>query len=200
MSIVIVLVLGFGLLHSLTADRRLKEWIAAIIGQRAYEGWYRLTYNVFSVLLLSPALLAMALLGNTILYRVPDLLVPIFLILQLIGIGGLVIATLQIDVMRFAGIRQAITYLRGEPLPLPPEPLQTGGLYAWVRHPLYFFSMMAIWFVPVMTDGLLAFNLGATAYFLIGSMVEERRMLRTFGEEYATYQQRVPWMFPLLRW
>lgn len=200
MSIVIVLVLGFGLLHSLTADRRLKERVARWIGQRAYDGWYRLTYNVISVLLLAPALVTLVTMDSTILYRVPGWLAPGFLIVQLVGVVGLIVATLQIDFWRFAGVSQAIAYLRGDALPLPPEPLQTGGMYAWVRHPLYFFSLLAIWFVPVMTDGLLAFNLAATAYFLVGSLVEERRMLRAFGEEYASYQQHVPWIFPLPRW
>lgn len=199
MSIIIVLVLGFGLLHSLTADRRLKERVARLIGQRAYDGWYRLAYNLISVLFLSPALLALVTLGNAVVYRIPNWLVPIFLILQLIGIVGLIIATMQIDVLRFAGVSQAIAYLRGDPLPLPPEPLQTGGMYAWVRHPLYFFSLLAMWFVPIMTDGLLAFNLAATAYFIVGSMLEERRMLRAFGKEYAVYMQQVPWMLPLPR-
>jgi len=199
MILVIVLVIVFGVLHSLTADQRVKDWFANRVGQRTYDGLYRLTYNIVSVVLLAPAFLVMMTTESTVLYRVPNTFVPIFLIVQGIGVIGLLISILQIDWMRFAGLRQLLAYLNDQPLPLAPEPLQTSGLYAFVRHPLYFFSLLFIWFTPVMTDTLLAFNIGATAYFILGSLIEERRMLRVFGDQYATYRQQVPWMLPIPR-
>jgi protein-S-isoprenylcysteine O-methyltransferase Ste14 len=106
---------------------------------------------------------------------------------------------LQIDLGQFSGLAQALAYIENKPLPLPDELLQTGGVYAFVRHPLYLFSLMIIWALPVMTEGLLIFNLGTTLYFIFGSLLEEKRMLRIFGDEYRAYQQRVPWLVPLLR-
>jgi len=199
MILVIVLVIVFGVLHSLTADHRLKTWIANRIGQRTYDGWYRLVYNLISVALLMPVFLLMLLSESTVIYRVPGPLTPVFLLVQAVGLIGLLLSILQIDWMRFAGLSQVWAYIEGKPLPLPPEPLQVKGTYALVRHPLYFFSLLFLWFTPVMSDSFLAFNIGATLYFLVGSLVEERRMLRIFGEEYTTYQQRVPWMLPVPR-
>ena len=34
------------------------------------------------------------------------------------------------------------------------------------------------------------------AYFYIGTFFEERRLVRTFGEEYRAYQRRVPRFLP----
>ena len=51
---------------------------------------------------------------------------------------------------------------------------------------------------PTMTTTGLAFNIGATAYFLLGSIIEERRMVEAFGEDYTAYQKQVPWMIPFM--
>lgn len=200
MIVVIVLVIVFSVLHSLTADHRVKDWVATQVGERVYEGWYRIVYNAVSVLTLAPIFLAMLLAESTIVYSIEGGLRVVFLAVQGIGFIGLVISLLQIDWMRFAGLSQVLAYVHGQKLPLPPEPLQTRGVYGLVRHPLYFFSLLVLWFLPIMTSTSLAFSISATAYFLVGSLIEERRMLHYFGGEYEAYMQRVPWMLPLSRW
>jgi protein-S-isoprenylcysteine O-methyltransferase Ste14 len=65
-----------------------------------------------------------------------------------------------------------------------------------MRHPLYTGGLLMIWFMPVMTTSLLAFNLAATLYLYIGSLFEERRLLAAFGDEYAAYRQQVPRFIP----
>lgn len=37
------------------------------------------------------------------------------------------------------------------------------------------------------------------AYTLIGTELEERKLLRQFGQDYADYRRRVPRFFPRLR-
>jgi protein-S-isoprenylcysteine O-methyltransferase Ste14 len=65
-----------------------------------------------------------------------------------------------------------------------------------MRHPLYVFSLLVIWFMPTMTDTFLTLNIGITLYFLIGSRIEERRMITEYGDDYQQYRQQVPWMLP----
>lgn len=198
MTIIILWMIGFSLIHSITADKRFKNWVAKIFGERFRHGWYRLFYNAVSVISLAPLFLYMADIAMPI-YSVPAWLVPIFLIIQLIGVIGLVISILQIDWMRFAGFKQAYAYLAGKPLPLEEEPLQTKGLYAFVRHPLYLFSLLFLWFAPTMTHTGLMFNILATLYFVFGSIVEEKRMISYYGEIYTTYRRDVPWLIPFIR-
>ncbi len=198
MSIIILWMIGFSLIHSITADKRFKDWVAQIISERFRHGWYRLFYNALSVISLAPLFLYMA--NNAVpIYSVPRWLVPIFLIIQLIGVIGLVISILQIDWMRFAGFKQIYAYLTGKPLPLANEPLQTKGLYAFVRHPLYLFSLLFLWFSPTLTNTGLVFNILATLYFVFGSIIEEKRMISYYGESYTKYQQDVPWLIPFIR-
>ena len=70
-----VIILGtmvfFGVVHSLTAGPGFKGWAQRTMGERIYQGTYRLLYNVFSVVTFAPVLAAMALTAAQPLYRVP---------------------------------------------------------------------------------------------------------------------------------
>lgn len=197
MITILLWMIGFSLIHSLTADKRFKDWMSNRFSERLRHGWYRLFYNIVSVLSLAPLFLYMSSISQPI-YTVPDWLNPIFLGIQLIGIIGLGISILQIDWMRFAGFRQAQAYLTGQDLPLADETLKTDGLYGFVRHPLYLFSLLFLWFSPTMTNTALIFNILATLYFVLGSIIEEKRMVASYGEIYTSYQKRVPWLIPFV--
>ena len=186
----------FGILHSLLAAIGLKRAARRIMGQRAFDGLYRLLYNAFSALSLIPVGLAIFLLPAQTLWRVPQPWAVGLLLIQGLSALALVGATLQADPLRFAGISQTLAYLRGDPLPLPPEPLQVDGFYRLVRHPLYLFSLLIIWLTPVMTDVYCGAAVAATLYFLLGSRLEERRLTQEFGGTYVAYHQRVPWLLP----
>jgi protein-S-isoprenylcysteine O-methyltransferase Ste14 len=188
---------GFAVVHSLMAGAGLKARLKPHLGERFVEGWYRLFYNLFAAFTILPTLALLVALPDRVLYRVGMPWALLMLGMQLVGVLGLVGALFVTDVWRFAGVRQAIAYLSGDPLPLPPEPLQRRGMYAVVRHPLYLFSLCAIWPLPVMTLNVLLFNVGATLYFVVGSFIEERRMIRTYGDDYRRYRQRVSWLIPL---
>lgn len=71
-----------------------------------------------------------------------------------------------------------------------------GGLYAWVRHPIYTAGLIFLWLTPILTSNLLAMNIGLTLYILIGAWLEERKMVAEFGEAYREYQRRVPMLIP----
>jgi protein-S-isoprenylcysteine O-methyltransferase Ste14 len=119
--------------------------------------------------------------------------------IQAVGVIGVLIGALSTDWLRFVGLRQALAYLRGDDLPLPPEPLQITGLYRLVRHPLYLFSMVGLWAIPFLTANVLAFNIGATLYFAIGLIFEEKRLEAIYSDAYRAYQAQVPALLPLPR-
>lgn len=197
MVFIILWMVGFSLLHSLTADKRVKEWVGTIFSERVRHGWYRLFYNVISVVTLAPVFIYAALYAQS-LYTVPAPFALAFRLIQVIGAIGVMVSILQIDWLRFAGFRQAWAFLHRDTLPLPDEALTTTGVYRWVRHPLYFFSLLVLWFTPTMTDIGLVFNIAATVYFVLGSIVEEKRMVAAYGDTYVAYQRDVPWMIPLV--
>ena len=196
---VIAAMIVYGVFHSLTAAIGVKALFVTLMGQRAYLGFYRLFYNIVSGITLLPVFWLIADQPGENIWSLDGAPALLFRLLQLIGIAGVLVSFLQIDAFRFAGLRQAMVFVEGGTLPLPEEPLSRKGLYGLVRHPLYLFSMMVLWFNPVMSAAYLGFVIGSTLYFVLGSLVEERKLLRYFGEEYRTYQQQVAWMIPGLK-
>jgi protein-S-isoprenylcysteine O-methyltransferase Ste14 len=186
--------------HSLTAALGVKAGFVRLFGARAYLGLYRLLYNGLSVLSLLPILALIATGSGQLVWQAEGALAGLLVALQGVGLLGLGVSLLQIDLWRFIGLRQALAYLALDPLPLPDEPLATGGVYALTRHPLYLFSLMVLWFMPTMTAGMLGFTLASTLYFGLGSLLEEQKVAREFGQAYHEYRQRVAWMIPFLRW
>jgi protein-S-isoprenylcysteine O-methyltransferase Ste14 len=113
------------------------------------------------------------------------------LLIQALGALIILVGLLQTGVWSFFGLGWLIN---GEQA--GDEALITSGLYRHMRHPLYTGGLLMLWFMPVMTTSLLAFNLAATLYLYIGSIFEERRLHAAFGERYDAYRKRVPRLIP----
>jgi len=96
------------------------------------------------------------------------------------------------------GLRPIFNRLRsGNPTPMP---ITVAGPYRWVRHPLYLFMILMIWFYPDLTRDRLLFNLLWTVWIVIGSCFEEIDLVSEFGDAYRQYRKRVPMLVPLLKW
>lgn len=200
MWITLIGMLAYGVLHTLLAGW-FKPRFRARFGERAYYGLYRILFNTIVTITLAPVALAMLIEDSNapVIWQFPTRAEPVLMAIQLAGMAGMAVSLLQIDGMRFLGVTQLMAYLRGAPLPLADEPLQTGGVYRLVRHPLYLFSILVMWPVTVMRGAYFGFCLGATLYFVVGSLYEERRLAQGFGQAYEDYRERVAWLIPLVR-
>ena len=94
----------------------------------------------------------------------------------------------RLDVLDLAGIRPLLT-----PANPPHVALQTSGVYAFVRHPVYFAWVLMVFGTPHMTMTRFTFAAITTAYLAIAIPREERGLIRVFGAEYREYQRRVRW-------
>lgn len=198
MLFVLIGMFFFAAIHTLMADKQLKQSFQNKFGERTYEGLYRLIYNIVALITLAPVMLFIWLGESQVIWQVPASIEPAFLIIQMIGTIGVIISLLQINLGYFSGFSQLYAWLKGDPLPLKSERLKKRGLYRLVRHPLYLFALLSMWPVIAMTDSVLAFNIGATLYFIIGSLWEEKRMVAAYGVEYEAYQAKVPWLIPFV--
>jgi len=191
--IILIVVLAYGLLHSFLASLHLKARVRRWFGPRS-DRWFRLLYNFLASLTLLPILFLPVLLPDRALYRIPFPWYLLTGIVQILSLFVLLLGLKQTGIRSFLGLR---------PLPAPnaapPAALVTGGLYRYVRHPLYTAGLVFIWLFPVMTCNLLAINIGLTLYILIGAYFEERKLLREFGAAYAEYKQNTPMLIPGLR-
>ena len=182
----------YGLLHSVTAatwfKSRLRGWIGPLV-----DRWYRLVYNLFAVVSILPLFWLLAVLPDRGLYAVPSPWAWLMMAGQAAALIGAGITLLQTNLWHFAGLAQI-----SAADPTATGTLSVDGTYAWVRHPLYTFSLIFLWLTPTMTVNTLTAWLVFTAYFYLGSIHEERRLLREFGEAYARYQAQVPRLIPRL--
>ena len=75
-------------------------------------------------------------------------------------------------------------------------PLAIRGPYRWVRHPLYGLFLVLLWACPDVTADRILFAVLFTAWLVVGTRLEERDLVRQFGESYREYQRRVPMLVP----
>ena len=195
--IVSALFIAYFFAHSLIAGQRPKAILSKAIDHRVVNGFYRVFYNIFAVISLLPVALLVIRIESKIVYVLPGFLAYIFIGIQAVGLIGAGLSLLFTDIWNFVGISQILAYARGLPEATSEVELQTKGPYRFVRHPLYFFSILLIWFTPTMTDVQLLVNSWLTVYIVVGSLVEERRMLKAFGQAYAVYQEEVPALLPI---
>jgi protein-S-isoprenylcysteine O-methyltransferase Ste14 len=160
-----------------------------------FEGWFRILYNIFSLITLTPILIFITE-STHLVWQVDGWVALAFSSIRLLGIAGILVSLWQIDSQSFAGIRQLHTLLKNQTKVQSEEPLVTKGLYRITRHPLYLFSLLVVWFVPVMSSSWLSFSIGVSLYFFIGSYFEEKKMIRQYGEAYINYRKSVPWLIP----
>lgn len=179
----------YGGLHSLLAGHTAKRWAERRFGA-AYHRFYRLFFNLFAGITLLPVLALLRWLPDRAIYTIPMPWVLLTGVVQIAAAGGMLLAVRQTGTLDFLGLAQ----LHAAP---SAHTMTTGGLYAWVRHPIYLFGLIILWLTPVMTWNVLALNLGASLYMTLGAaLLEERKLRAEFGEAYAEYQRRVPMLIP----
>lgn len=100
------------------------------------------------------------------------------------------------DWRQFAGLQQ-IRSGRTHTTLTESGDLHTSGIMAWTRHPWYLASLIVVWCAPPnmrAVGAMVAVIL--TAYLIVGTMLEERKLVGEYGEAYREYQRRVPMLLP----
>jgi methanethiol S-methyltransferase len=75
--------------------------------------------------------------------------------------------------------------------------LRTTGIYGYVRHPVYTGLLAMFLLGPTLSLDRLTLFLAASAYLAVGIPVEERKLIRLFGDDYVEYRRRVPALLPV---
>jgi protein-S-isoprenylcysteine O-methyltransferase Ste14 len=182
-------------LHSLLASHQLKNYVA--VRWPTLMPAYRLAFNVISVVLLIPLVWLMQLNPGPVIWQWHGNWSLLMNGLMLAAIGGFIWSLKSYDNMVFLGWTQWKNRHRGCE---DPEQLHISTLHRFVRHPWYFFILVILWTQDIHLTQLVTYGL-MTLYFIIGSYLEERKLMECYGDAYRQYCQRVPGLVPLpWRW
>ncbi|MDP2827825.1 MAG: hypothetical protein Q8O37_04385 [Sulfuricellaceae bacterium] len=177
-------------LHSTLAALGAKRWVA-----RQHPDWlpaYRLIFNILAVLLLIP--------GAWLTYQYPgDALWQWqgYAAWAANGIAGVALLgflfSSPYDLQAFLGLRQwraRTGRVEDE------EGFRISPLHRFVRHPWYFLGLLLIW-TRDMNQSMLLSSSMITLYLIIGSRLEEHKLLAYHGNVYREYMACVPGLLPL---
>jgi methanethiol S-methyltransferase len=158
--------------------------------------FYRLVYVIISFALLVPVLYYSHLWRSEIIITWSPFLnyIRYALIAISLFIAGKSLL-IDYDPLAFIGFRQIMNYHSHK------ESLQTGikktGLLGIVRHPLYFASIVLLWCNTFRLSDIVV-NSVLTLYFIIGTLLEERKLVLEFGDSYVQYKKEVPMLIPFI--
>jgi len=156
--------------------------------------YYRMFYNLTAFLTLIPVLVySFSIKGQPVFrweggFRIVQGLLMVSALLLFVG------GARRYDMDQFLGIRQVrenntCTTLTDDCR------LDSGGILGMVRHPWYAGGIIIVWARNMDMAAILT-SLVITMYFIIGSFIEEKKLIAEFGEEYIDYQRRVSMLLP----
>jgi methanethiol S-methyltransferase len=172
--------------HSAFARPRLKRWIATVVPPELERSLYTWIASILFILVCSwwaplPG----------VLYTLRGGWALIAYAVQVVAIGLTIQSSAALGMLDLAGVSPLARARKGEPA--SHVPLETHGLYGFVRHPLYFSWALFVFTTPAMTATRALFAVVSTAYLAIAIPWEERSLIAAFGKEYEAYQRRVRW-------
>ena len=183
--------IGYFALHSALASLTVKRRVAAAWPQLV--PYYRLAYNILASLLILPILWLTYHDPGPMLWRWQGAAAWLANGLALAAIFGFLLSLKSYDMQEFLGLRQLHLNLRKVE---DQERFHLSPFHRYVRHPWYFFGLVLLWTRDMNATTLLS---GAfiTLYLIIGSRLEEKKLLVYHSDTYRRYMASVPGLVPL---
>jgi protein-S-isoprenylcysteine O-methyltransferase Ste14 len=181
--------------HSALISTTVTNFLKRALGEK-YR-FYRFFFNTFSVGTLIPLLMY-----SYSAERKTELLFTwegYRRILQycLIALASILVATgaRHYSMDQFLGIQQILRKRSGNAMTESGE-FDSSGVLGVVRHPWYVAVFILLWASDLNRSGIIV-NLILSAYLVIGTLLEERKLVLEFGAKYQVYQRQVSMFIPL---
>ena len=186
--------MGYCALHSALISTTFTDFVRRTIGERSR--YYRISFNLFSLATIIPLLIF----SHSARWSIE----PLFSwqgtlrIVQyaLIGLAAILIlgAGRRYSMSRFLGIEQ-IRGKSGKGLTETGE-LDSSGIMGVIRHPWYVAVFFLLW-AGDLKPSEIVINVILSGYLIIGTLLEERKLVLEFGDRYRQYQDKVSMFIPL---
>ena len=187
---------GYCFLHSYLISVRFTQFIERSL--KNYFAWYRLFYVLLSLVLLVPLIKYTSSIDNVIIIE----WVSPWSVIRIIMMWGSLLTFFwafffNYDSLSFFGIRQILNF-RKTKIISPAVEIKKNGLLGIIRHPMYLCLIIYLWsqtfrLIDIVVNSIL------TVYVLIGTILEEKKLVLEFGDYYIKYQQEVPMLIPFTK-
>ena len=188
--------IAYCLLHSFLVSTSFSNLLTHLL--KNYYAFYRIFFVSFSLALLIPLIIYTDQFDSNIIitYGPPWNIVRYLLLLGSLSMFFWAFF-IDYDSLSFFGIRQILN-LGKENKINPSEDLKKNGLLGVVRHPMYFALIIALWCSTFTITNIMV-NIILTIYVIIGTILEERKLVLEFGDAYVKYQKEVPMLIPFIK-
>ncbi|MGD8740942.1 MAG: NnrU family protein [Desulfobacterales bacterium] len=187
-----LLVITWCVLHSTMVSTSVTEYFKKHFGP--HFRFYRLFFNLIAILTLIPvAVFAYSIRTQAIFSWNGYLRLGQILLLS-VAVLLLLLGGRHYDVRQVIGIKQIKEGTANKAITDTGE-LDTSGVLEITRHPWYLATILLIW-ARQMDVSVIFVNVILTSYLIVGTLLEERKLVGEFGEEYLAYQKRVSMLIP----
>lgn len=159
--------------------------------------FYRLFYNVVSLVTLIPLVYYSHMLREAPIFRWEGLLGLVQVFLLALSVCLFIAGGKHYSWAMFWGISQIKAGRAGRSL-ADSSTFVVSGIHRIIRHPWYLGGILIVW-AQDMSALTILINMIISVYFMIGAVLEERKLVLEFGEKYREYQRTVSMLFPW-RW
>lgn len=183
------------IVHSALISVTVTDFLRRALGDR-YR-FYRLFFNTFSLGILVPLLMYShsARWGAEPLFTWEGHMRIIKYCL--IALAAILVLTCSrhYNMLQFLGIRQIFQERPGNAMTESGE-FDSNGVLGVVRHPWYLALLILLW-ARDLNLAEITINLVLSVYLVIGTFLEERKLVLEFGDQYKLYQRLVSMFIPL---
>lgn len=187
-----LLVIAWCVLHSVMITVSVTEYLKKTLGP--IFRFYRLFYNIISILTLIPVVIYAYSIQTQVIVNWNGYMRIYQVILLGIAVLFFYLGGRHYDARQVLGIRQIMERTSNKVITDTGE-LYTSGVLGITRHPWYLAAMLFIWARQLDISAILV-NVILTFYLVVGTYLEEKKLIREFGEKYIAYQKRVSMLMP----
>lgn len=188
--VLVVLWIAYFILHSLLASLTIKEWVQKKWSK--FTPFYRIAFNILSLVLLIIPMGYMYANRGAPLWQWPGSIYWLANGITVVALIGFIGSIRYYDMREFFGFKQITdnnTNIHDQ------ETLKISPFHRYVRHPWYFFILIIIW-CREMDSMYLTSAILLSVYIIVGSKLEEKKLLKYHGEVYRIYSKKVPGIIP----
>ena|ERR1035437_5004590 len=187
---------GYCFLHSYLISIRFTKYLERLL--KNYYAWYRLFYVLFSFVLLVIVINYTSRFDNRIIIEWVSPWSVIRIVLMWASLLTFFWAFFfNYDSLSFFGIRQILNSLKTKDT-IPSIGIKRNGLLGIIRHPMYLCLIIYLWCQTFKLADIIV-NLIFSVYVIIGTLLEEKKLVLEFGDYYIKYQHEVPMLIPFTK-